>query len=251
MAWVVDLDGVIWLADQPIPGSAEAVAALRQRGVRLVFVTNNSSLRVADYVAKLAGMGVDAAPEDVLTSAQAAASLLEPGTSAVVCGGPGVTEALEERGVEPRRDGPADAVVVGWHRDFDFARLTAAATAARAGARLIGTNQDATYPTPDGLLPGAGSILAAVEVAAGVEATVAGKPHPPIIELLRQRAGPIELVVGDRLDTDGALARALDAPFGLVLSGVTRQAPEGSDQRPAHVAVDLRALAAQIEPAPR
>jgi len=242
---------VIWLADQPIPGSAEAVAALRQRGVRLVFVTNNSSLRVADYVAKLAGMGVDAAPEDVLTSAQAAASLLEPGTSAVVCGGPGVTEALEERGVEPRRDGPADAVVVGWHRDFDFARLTAAATAARAGARLIGTNQDATYPTPDGLLPGAGSILAAVEVAAGVEATVAGKPHPPIIELLRQRAGPIELVVGDRLDTDGALARALDAPFGLVLSGVTRQAPEGSDQRPAHVAVDLRALAAQIEPAPR
>ncbi len=242
---------MIWLADQPIPGSAEAVAALRQRGVRLVFVTNNSSLRVADYVAKLAGMGVDAAPEDVLTSAQAAASLLEPGTSAVVCGGPGVTEALEERGVEPRRDGPADAVVVGWHRDFDFARLTAAATAARAGARLIGTNQDATYPTPDGLLPGAGSILAAVEVAAGVEATVAGKPHPPIIELLRQRAGPIELVVGDRLDTDGALARALDAPFGLVLSGVTRQAPEGSDQRPAHVAVDLRALAAQIEPAPR
>ena len=227
MAWVLDLDGVVWLADEPIAGSPEAIGRLRAGGIRPVFVTNNSSLTVSDYVAKLRGMGIDAAANDVITSAQAAASLCEPGSSAVACGGPGVVEALRQRGVEVRPGGPADAVVVGWHRDFDFGRLTVAARALWDGARLIGTNEDATYPTPDGLLPGAGSILAAVSVAGGVEATVAGKPHPAIIELLRQRTGgEVELVVGDRLNTDGLLAERLGCRFGLVLTGVTTVAPE-------------------------
>ena len=225
MAWVIDLDGVIWLADEPIAGSSDAVAVLRRAGVRPVFVTNNSSLTVGDYVAKLNRMGVEASPDDVITSAQAAASLLDPGTSALVCGGPGIVEALEERGVEPRREGAADAVVVGWHRDFDFERLTVAARAVWGGARLVGTNEDATYPTPQGLLPGAGSILAAVRTAGGRQPTVAGKPHPAIIDLLRRRAGSIDWVVGDRLDTDGLLAQRLDCRFALVLSGVTTEPP--------------------------
>lgn len=241
MTWALDLDGVVWLADQPIPGSVEALAELRRRQVRVLFVTNNSSATVGQYVDKLCSMGVEAVAEDVVTSAQAAASLLEPGRSALVCAGPGVEEALAERGVKAVRDGPADYVVVGWHRDFDFQRLTAAMTAVRGGAQLVGTNSDATYPTPDGLVPGAGSLLAAVSYASGVEPVVAGKPHQPIVELIRRRAGDVDLVVGDRIDTDGLLARRLERPFGLVLTGVTHEVPTGADA-PAHVAPDLAGL---------
>ena len=139
-------------------------------------------------MAKLAGLGIPAdAGDDLVTSAQAAARLLEPGTTALVCAGPGVEEALRARGVTTVRDGTADAVVVGWHTDFDYAPAHAAFRAVHAGARLIGTNDDATYPTPDGLLPGGGSILAAVATAAGVAPEIAGKPHAPMAALVRAR----------------------------------------------------------------
>ncbi|HET6812208.1 MAG TPA: HAD-IIA family hydrolase [Acidimicrobiales bacterium] len=246
--WVVDLDGVIWLADRPIPKGDEAVARARDRGVRLLFVTNNSSLTVGQYVEKLQGMGIDVPPDDIVTSAQAAAGLLEPGSSAVVCGGAGVTEALEQRGIETRAEGPADALVMGWHRDFDFSRLTVACRAVWAGSRFVATNRDATYPTPDGLLPGAGALVAAVAFATGAEPVVAGKPNPPVSALLLARAGGrVDLVVGDRLDTDGLLARRLDVPFGLVLSGVTRQQPEDGDVEPVHVAPDFNGLVAALD----
>lgn len=246
--WVVDLDGVVWLADRPIPGGDEAVSRARARGVRLLFVTNNSSLTVGQYVEKLQGMGIDVPPDDIVTSAQAAAGLLKPGSSAVVCAGAGVTEALEQRGVEARAAGPADALVVGWHRDFDFARLTVACRAVWGGASFVATNRDATYPTPDGLLPGAGSLVAAVACATGTEPVVAGKPNPPVAELLLARAGGhVDLVVGDRLDTDGLLARRLGVPFGLVLSGVTRQHSEEGDVAPAHVAPDFKGLVALMD----
>lgn len=246
--WVVDLDGVVWLADQPIPHGADAVARARRMGVRVLFVTNNSSLTVGEYVAKLAGMGIDVPPDDIVTSAQAAASLLDPGKSAVVCAGPGVTEALEQHGVEARVEGPADAVVVGWHRDFDFSRLTVACRAVWGGASFLATNNDATYPTPDGLLPGAGSIVAAVARATGTDPVVAGKPNRPVADLLTARAGGrVTLVIGDRLDTDGLLAARLGVPFGLVLTGVTRGRPVEGDGEPAHVAPDLASLVAAME----
>ena len=245
--WVVDLDGVIWLADRPIPHGDEAVARARKQGVRLLFVTNNSSLTVGQYVEKLHGMGIAVPPEDIVTSAQATAGLLQPGSSAVVCAGAGVNEALDERGVDIRAEGPADALVVGWHRDFDFARLTVACRAVWGGSRFLATNRDATYPTPDGLLPGAGSIVAAVVFATGTEPVVAGKPNPPVAELLLARAGGhVDLVVGDRLDTDGLLAHRLGVPFGLVLSGVTRQHPDGGEVAPAHVAADFAGLVAAV-----
>ena len=238
MAWVLDLDGVIWLADDPIPGSAEAVARLRAAGERVVFMTNNSEPTVAAYVAKLERMEIPASADDVITSAQAAAAMLEPGSTALVCGGPGVTEALEARGVHPIREGDADAVVVGWHQDFDYRRLNAAFTAVRRGARLIGTNEDPTYPTPDGPLPGGGALLAAVAYAAGVEPEVAGKPYQPIVDLLAARVPTAEIVVGDRLSTDGALAERLGCRFGLVLTGVTAQDEAAADV----VAADLATL---------
>ena len=248
VAWALDLDGVVWLAETPVPGSAEAVARLGRAGVRVVFITNNSSMTVEQYVAKLARFGIEAAVQDVLTSAQAAAQLLEPGTTALVCAGAGVVEALEVRGVRAVRQGRADAVVVGWHRDFDFDRLAAATSAVRAGARLVGTNDDPTYPAPEGQLPGAGAILAAVSCASGVTPVVAGKPNAPMVELIRTRVGSVEVMVGDRPSTDGLLARRLGARFALVLTGVIDAAGAASlEPPPDEVVADLAALVAAYQ----
>src|SRR3954469_2871675 len=178
-----DLDGVVWLARQAIPGSVEAVAGLRAGGHRVLFVTNNSNPLLADTEGALAAIGIPASG-DVLTSAQAAALLVHPEESAYVAGGPGIVEALGARGVEVRDDGPVDAVVVGFHREFDYDGLARASSKVRAGARLIGPNDDATYPTADGPIPGGGSILAAVAFASGATPIVAGKPYAPMAALV-------------------------------------------------------------------
>ena len=241
-----DLDGVVWLADTPIPGSAEAVARLRAAGHAVAFVTNNSSMPLADLEAKLAGQGIEAAGA-VVGSAEVTATLVEPGERVLVAGGIGLVEALLARGAEVVRNdgrdpGPVDAVAVGFHRDFDFERLRVASGAVRAGARLLASNDDATYPTPDGPIPGGGSLLAAVERAAGVTATVAGKPYQPMADLLRARLGPHGIVVGDRPDTDGRLAHAMGWRYALVLSGVTLD-PSGAEPIPDLVAPDLEGIA--------
>lgn len=239
MPFAVDLDGVVWLDDEPIPGSAAALARLRDAGEEVVFVTNLSSRPVAEAEAKLARHGISAAG-DVLTSAMAAATLVQPGERVLLCAGPGVAEELERRGVHLVHDGDADAVVVGLHTDFDYAGLRRAATAVRRGARLIGTNDDPTFPTADGPIPGGGAILAAVAVAAGAEPVVAGKPNGPMADLVRARLGPSGVVVGDRPDTDGGLARRLGYRFALVLSGSTGPAEvEDLDPAPDLVSSDL------------
>lgn len=240
--WVIDLDGVVWLAEQPIPGSADAVARLRRAGHGVVFATNNASPTVAELRQRLAEAGIDAEPEEIVTSAQAAASMLEPGSTAVVCADGGVLEALEARGVSVVAQGPADAVVVGWTRRFDFDLLASTATAVRQGARFIGTNEDPTHPTPQRLLPGSGAILAAVATAAQATPEVAGKPHDAIVALLRARAPDAVLVVGDRPSTDGALARRLGLPFALVRTGVTSDGREPMVVEPDEEAPDLEAL---------
>jgi len=246
MAWALDLDGVVWRGYAALPGAADAIAALRASGERVVFMTNNSALTVSDYLRKLAGMGIPATADDLLTSAQAAARLLHAGQTALVCAGPGVVEALEARGVKTVAEGRADAVVVGWHRDFDYQRLTIAMEAVLAGGELIGTNDDATYPTPDGVLPGGGSILAAVAYASSAVPTVAGKPNEPMAELVADRVGAVEVMVGDRPSTDGLMARRLGARFALVLSGVTSAGQvEGANPKPDEVADDLAGLVAR------
>lgn len=248
MAWVLDCDGVIWLADEPIRGAAEAVGRLREAGERVVFLTNNSFPKVDEHLAKLARFGMPTEPEDLISSPMAAATLLEPGERALVLGGPGILEALEARGVEPVApgaevgDGEVDAVVVGFDLEFDFRRLAAATTALRAGARLVGTNEDATFPTSHGLLPGAGSFLAAVATAGGARPTIAGKPHRPVADLLVARVGDVSTVVGDRPSTDGGLARRLGARFALVLTGVTPQGHGPVDPEPDVEAPDLATL---------
>lgn len=244
--WVLDLDGVVWLGEEPVPGAARAIAELRAGGRHILFVTNNSSATIAQYLAKLDRVGVAADDGDLVTSAQAAASLVEPGATALICAGAGVEEALSARGVNVVREGDADVVVVGWHRDFTFERLTAACRAIWAGAKFIATNDDPTYPTPDGLLPGGGSIASAVGYATSVEPVFAGKPHRPIADLLGARAAEVEVVVGDRPSTDGLLADLLGAPFALVLSGVTRAGELPVTPVPDYVAADLADLCEQL-----
>jgi HAD superfamily hydrolase (TIGR01450 family) len=233
---------VVWLSGEAIPGSPEAIRRLRDTGHKVVFVTNNSSAYVADQEAKLAAIGIDA-EGDVMTSALAAASILEPGTSAVVCGGAGVHEALERRGVRAVDEGPADTVVVGFFREFDYERLRIAHHAVHHGARLVGTNDDPTLPSREGPVPGAGSLLAAVATAAGIEAEVAGKPYQPMVDLVRSVVGEGDhVVVGDRPTTDGRLAHNLGARFGLVFTGATSPDDLPSDQEPDIVADDLASL---------
>ena len=210
-----------------------------------VFVTNMSRLTVADQEAKLARHGIDGR-DRVITSAMAAALLVDAGARVLVCGGPGIVEAVERRGAEVVGEGhPAnevDAVVVGLQPCFDYDELGRAMTAVRAGAQLIGTNHDPTYPTPEGLLPGGGAILAAVAAAAEVDPVLAGKPHAAVTSLVRDRLGSDGIVVGDRPDSDGLFARALGYRFGLVLSGVTTRSDLPVDPEPDVIATDLAEL---------
>lgn len=225
-----DLDGVLWRAEEPIDGSVEALSILASEGARLWFITNNSNRPVRDYEDRLEAMGLDANSR-VLTSARAAASLVEPSMTAMACAGPGVWEELEQRGVRtvgadrPQLD--VDAVVVGLHRDFDYARLNHASAAVRHGAKLIGTNSDNTFPTPQGAEPGGGSILAAVAAASSTTPILAGKPEEPMAKLVYSmigRTGPLTdtIMIGDRPSTDGRFAERLGVDFwmvGEILSG--------------------------------
>jgi 4-nitrophenyl phosphatase len=241
--WVLDLDGVVWLAESPLPGAADAVKRLQAGGEPVVFVTNNSMPTEAEYEAKLEQHGIDGRGA-VVSSAMAAASLIAPGERVLVCGGPGVVEALERRGAQIIEAGQPDVVVVGFHREFNYERMRVASTAVRAGARLVATNDDATYPTPDGLIPGAGAILAGIERASGERAVVAGKPYQPMVDTVRARLpGDMGTVVGDRPDTDGRFARELGYRFVLVLTGVTTADDVDSvDPQPDEVAPDLATL---------
>lgn len=246
MPFALDLDGVVWLDEVAIPGSAAAVVRLQEAGETVVFVTNLSSRPVAEAEAKLARHGIPAAGS-VITSAMAAATLVAPGERVLLCAGPGVEEELRRRGADVVRAGDADAVVVGLHTDFDYLALLRAATAVRRGARLIGTNDDPTFPTPGGPIPGGGAILAAVVVASGATAEVAGKPYRPMADLVRARLGGDGIVVGDRADTDGALAVRLGYRFALVLSGSTGpEEVEDLDPQPDLVASDLASVVDQL-----
>jgi NagD protein len=246
--WVIDLDGVIWLTGEPLPGVAEAIADLRQAGVRPLFATNNSAPTRAQLHERMANCDIKVDDADLLSSADVAAAMLEPGSTALVVADDGVREALEARGVELVDQGPADAVVVGWTRDFTFDVVAEAARTVRAGARLIGTNEDPSHPTPHGLLPGSGAILAAVATAAEQQPEVAGKPHRPTADAIAAMvpAGDLRVMVGDRPATDGVLASQLDIPFALVLSGVTEAGAIPPDAGAAVVADDLASLVRTI-----
>ncbi len=243
--WALDLDGVLWTGKEPIAGSSEAVSLLRDAGHDVIFVTNNSFATIDEQESKLASFGIEANGH-VVSSAQAGASLVEPGQRVFVLGGPGIVEAVLARGGEVITDGVkagvADAVLVGLDWELTYHRLLDASQHVREGARFIATNNDSSYPTENGLYPGAGALVAAVAVASNQTPTVAGKPHSPIADLVRHRFGSEGIMVGDRADTDGLFARSVGYRFGLVFSGVTSIDDLPLDPTPDVTADDLLSL---------
>ena len=224
---VCDLDGVVYRGDEAITGAVEALRDLAVRGRRVVLCTNNSAPTVENYRDKLGAMGLEVEPEYLLTSAVVAGEVLsERGLAgpALVVGGEGLRESVHTAGLEITGDPErAEVVVVGRDVRFDFDALRRAADAVRAGAVFMATNDDATYPSSAGLEPGAGALLAAIEVAGGRKAEVLGKPHRPMMDRAAARFEPGArlAMVGDRADTDLAGAAAMGWTTVLVLSGVT------------------------------
>ena len=256
---LLDLDGVVYIGPDAVPGAADALDAARRAGLRLVYVTNNASRTAATVAEHLTSLGVPAAEDDVMTSAQAAAAVLAqrfPAASPVlVVGGEGLRGALRAEGLTPVGsvdDGPV-AVVQGFSPDLGWPLLAEGARAVRAGLPWMATNLDRTFPTPYGPAPGNGALVEAVVIATGVRPEVAGKPQPVLFEQAARRYGSRRpLVVGDRLDTDLEGARAAGMDGLLVLTGVSGAADVLAEQphrRPAYLAADLTGLQ-QPHPAP-
>jgi glycerol-1-phosphatase len=257
---MLDLDGVVYVGPDAVPGAADHLGAARDAGLHLAFVTNNAS-RTPDTVADhLRELGVDAADGDVVTSAQAAARMLSeklpPDSAVFVIGGRGLEVALTEEGLRPvqsRDDEPA-AVVSGFAAELRWATVIAGAILVREGLPWVASNTDLTVPTPDGPGPGNGALVGVVARFAERDPEVAGKPEPPLFqETLRRVGGDRPLVVGDRLDTDIEGANRVGYDSMLVMTGVTdlatlAAAPSGL--RPTYVATDLGGLG-RAHPAPK
>ena len=241
-AVLCDLDGVVYRGGRALPGVRDALLALQLASVDTYFITNNSTRTPEATAARITEItGVEVAGERVLTSPQAALTMLGPGdTPLLVVGESGITDVAEQAGC-PVTDDPeeARAVLVGLTRELSYGKLAAAMSAIRNGARFIATNDDTTFPTETGLAPGAGAIVAALRAATGVDPEVAGKPNPPMRDLIKSRVTGPAWIVGDRVDTDIAMAAAEpDWRSILVLTGVTgpeEAAAAGAD----HVVADL------------
>ncbi|MFO7323441.1 MAG: HAD-IIA family hydrolase [Chloroflexota bacterium] len=225
---VMDMDGVLWRGTEILPGVLPFVDFLRERHVPFVLASNNSTRTPQDYLIKLAGMGlhgVDA--QQIITSGTTTVDYLKrhyPVTTRIhVLGGPGLKQMVDEAGFT-RVDENADVVVAGLDFDLTYERIKRAALLIRAGAEFIGTNDDATFPSTEGLIPGAGSLLAALKTATGRAPKVMGKPGLAMFETALGVLGtdPEDtLMIGDRLNTDIAGARAAGLKTALVLTGVT------------------------------
>jgi len=254
---LLDLDGVVYIGGAAIPGAAEALRKAGAAGMRLAYVTNNASRTPAAVAALLTHLGVPAGPQDVVTSAQAAARLLAErlpaGAPVLVIGGIGLRMALRERGLRPvstAADKPA-AVVQGFAPGIGYSMLAQGGLAVAAGALFVASNGDLTIPGRSGIAPGNGSLVRVIATATGVEPIVAGKPEPPLHHESVLRTGARHpLVVGDRLDTDIEGAHRVGADSLLVLTGVTGPAEAvlaPASQRPTYLAEDLAGL---LEPHP-
>jgi phosphoglycolate/pyridoxal phosphate phosphatase family enzyme len=275
MLLLVDLDGVVYRGSKPVPGVAAVLAARVTAGDDVVYVTNNSMWYRADYVTRLESMGAPVSPDRIVSSARATALYLAeaspPPRCALVVGGAGLMHELRDVGIEvmPSADAAArwnangrdasaatagvDTVVVGLDVEFSYARLAVAAEAIRAGARFVATNRDPVYPQERGLLPGAGSVVAAIETASGVKPVSIGKPGPLLLEVAAHALGrPVTeaVMIGDSLITDVPAARAVGARSVLMLTGISNAAQVSAlpdAERPTEVARDADELSAALE----
>jgi 4-nitrophenyl phosphatase len=230
-ALILDMDGVIWKSDAPIGNLATIFARVRERGLKFVFATNNSTKTPDQYVARLKEFGVEVEPRQVITSSQGAAHAVAQkfprGTKVFMIGEDGIQMALEEKGFEVlgvENAQEAEAVVMGIDRGINFQKASEATLLIRRGIPFYGTNPDKTFPTPRGEIPGAGAWLSLITTATNVQPIIAGKPFPFLMDLSLERLGTRKeetLVVGDRLETDIAAGQAVGCPTALVLSGVS------------------------------
>jgi HAD superfamily hydrolase (TIGR01450 family) len=249
---LLDLDGCLWVGEQALDGAADAVAALREAGKGIVFLTNDVRHAPEEFVRKLWRLGFQASVDEVVTCGAALQFVLAERSergAAFVIGSQALVDHVADAGMRIVNNTEfatrADVVVAGGHEDFNFRELRIATQAVLRGAELIGVTRDRTFPMPDGPWPGSGAVLAAVEEATGrrAERTV-GKPEPDMYATVRDRLGQGRyLAVGDRLDVDVAGARRAGIDSALVLTGVTTPAEANvADPRPTHVADSLAAL---------
>jgi 4-nitrophenyl phosphatase len=229
-ALILDMDGVLWQGPQPIGNLPYIFSHIHQKGWKVILATNNATRTPQQYVEHLEGFGVHVEPWQVINSAHAVTSYLSQqypaGGTVYVIGEAGITEALVENGFNTGENNVI-AVVVSMDRKLSYDKLSRATLLIRSGVPFIGTNPDRTFPIPEGLVPGAGAILAALETATSVKPIIMGKPSPAMYQLALERLGttPIDtLVVGDRLETDIAGAQAIGCRTALVLSGVSSEA---------------------------
>ena len=243
--FILDLDGSVWIGDEPTPGVLDALEQLRQAGKRIAYATNDPRSATEDYVTRLWRIGIRASLRDVVTVGGATQHLLaetRSGRTAFVIGTESLRKHVADAGCRLLNGtdlaSRAEVVVVGGTEQLVYDDLRNAALAARRGADFLATARDATYPQPDGLWPGTGAILAAVEVASDRKATIIGKPEPQLLLTALDRLGEGRtLVVGDRIDTDLGAAAAAGLDSALVLSGGARR-EDVDGLEPAPVAVE-------------
>ena len=249
--FIFDLDGCVWIGGEPTPRALEALEALRDAGRRVAFATNDPRSATEDFVTRLWGLGVKASVADVVTVGGAVQHLLaetRAGRTAFVIGTPSLRKHVADGGLKLMNGtdlaSRAEVVVVGGTEELVYEDLRLATLAVRRGADFLATARDPTYPQPDGLWPGTGAILAAVEVASGRSAAIVGKPEPQLMLTALDRLGEGRtLAVGDRIDTDIAAARAAGLDSALVLSGGADRAElDGVEPAPVAVAENLGAL---------
>src|SRR3954447_21622650 len=254
---VCDMDGCLWIGDELTPRAGDAVAALREAGKGLAFVTNNPRRSAEDYVQKMWRLGIQASPGDVVTVGGATQHLLadtRQGRTAFVIGSDALRKHVTDAGLKVLNGTDlatrAEVVVLGGTDDWTFDDVRSAAMSARRNGDLIATNIDPTYPMPDGFWPGTGALVKAVEVASGQVAAVVGKPEPQLILSALDRLGEGRaLMIGDRVDTDIAAAAKAHIDAALVLTGgATReQAATAPDPKPVAVADTLPHLVLAVD----
>jgi 4-nitrophenyl phosphatase len=250
--FIIDMDGVLWRGDMPLPTLGKFFDTLRQLNIAIVLATNNASKSGTEYVAKLAKFGVQVELDEILTSPQATALYLAhhaPDARVFYIGEPGLAEELHAKEIRTVNDAPTTAthVVVGIDRTLTYDKLVEACLLIRAGATFIGTNPDVTFPGERGIVPGNGAILAALHVSTGVAPLIIGKPQREMmIQSMARMSGTIAntAVIGDRLDTDILGGQRADLTTLLVLTGVsTREEAEQGEIRPNYVFSDIGTIA--------
>jgi HAD superfamily hydrolase (TIGR01457 family) len=254
---LIDLDGVVYTGRDPIPGAGRFLAEARRRGLKFLLVTNNSTTSPELVAERLRGMQIEVAPDEILTSAQAAVGYVkqqaQPGARLRIIGEAGLRQAAEDEGFVIVEDGepPAEWVIAGLDRAFTYAKLASATRDIMAGAHFVATNADALLPIEGGqVVPGAGTMIAAIRTATGVEPVVLGKPEPGLFEHGLRRLGglapPQAAMIGDRLDTDVDGGRRAGLHTILVLTGVTTAAEAAAASPPPDAVIADLASAGQL-----